>query len=1466
MNDQKLLSLIADAQSQVLSRKDMTIVKEGWNKALAWRDRLFFEAFAERWFFLCPKVVSRLGKETEDIIAFLYGWVDLAVQSLLPETAVINRETYQAVHLDGKQRFFSLDRYASQLVVLGVSSGGLVALDEAWYFALKMACPYFEETDELELRDRNKAPLVRMFRQLILNAYAESVNSQIALVKNLGSLGQAWDDLVAHGSLHQEVELGRHYNRFLLTSAPHLADYFVQSNVDDFAALVVRQVLGTLRNLKNQPSLTRFWALTVPALHEVGEMHHNLLFPAVEFECVKRSLLALVQQELPSLISPKGSLEASLGRLLELYTSVMAFPTRYMERLHAEADDFFEQAAEQFKWTAAALSQRKFRALRELQATGTHTLTSEELSLGAQLAWRNSGKCVGRVSWNTLLVRDKRNIIDPETVFAECVEHQRLATAGTNLQSVMTVFAARVPGERWGLRIWNSQFVRFACWRMEDGSTLGDPANLKLTDKILKTFPEWQCPEKKSAFDALPLVIEAPGLAPLMFEVPPECLNLVDIVHPTAEGIASLGMKWCPVPTITDFNLRVAGVDFVCCPFNGWFLDLEVTRNLFERYNAAELWLPFFPELESRRAHGDSSWLDVIFNEICRAVHHSFSRSGKTIVDRPTVVRQFAVHKARERDAGREVAVQWSWVGGLLGPVYAPWHSEGRDFLRYPRYEYQSHIWAVAPNRILQALKAGPAVARRASVFNLMKAGSRRWLKQAKTNAQLAREQGVTNVPTVVILFGSETGTAESYAVELAGELRLLAPRVAPLSAAAPGTELGNQLLDTDFVLVVTSTFGAGGPPFNAEKFLPAPKESGGGLPDLSRGENSKGPVRYAVCGIGSSVYPEFCSYGRQVFQKLRESGATPVVEFATADEMGSQRDSFRSWLSAVTQVVLPPALARALRYIAPAPERTVVISEPPTGGEQELSPPTKYVPQPREQFAVLTVKSNRELRQAAAPEEGRSTCRLEIDVSPLGAGVYTTGDHLSVLPVRSEEAVASLCALLGVKPSHVVRGLSARKKAATEAALEAVAEDAAAAQGTQLVLGGEEYEVTGPAVGLSVAGSSWREVFSVSLETVLHTSFLAPLLEVVLQSAADAEDSRVPGLPVDQPDAIAALRDSLGAIKEAADPRLQRLQQLLLQRGSGGNAPAPAGTTDGEEEKEAPALFPRTQGAFIDRFLTLEGLLTALPGTAARLDLAKLLSVLPRARARFYSISSSSAVSPDVVAITVGLVLEPTSQGTIRKGVCSSYLCGLSAGDQLLATVRASAFRLPEHQALPVLCVGPGTGFAPFAGFLDERAATAVASGDCCALLLTGARTSGDAIYLAESEAWKQQSEGRVRVLLALSREGAQPARVPDLMQRPEVAEELVRLLWDQGGYFYVCGDARMSDDVTDALRNVLMAVKGLSKLAAFDEISRLRESGRFQLDVWGVTSFFTRNALRFMQRKEESMRERMQMIAQGF
>merc|ERR1711916_128368 len=123
-----------------------------------------------------------------------------------------------------------------------------------------------------------------------------------------------------------------------------------------------------------------------------------------------------------------------------------------------------------------------------------------------------------------------------------------------------------------------------------------------------------------------------------------------------------------------------------------------------------------------------------------------------------------------------------------------------------------------------------------------------------------------------------------------------------------------------------------------------------------------------------------------------------------------------------------------------------------------------------------------------------------------------------------------------------------------------------------------------------------------------------------------------------------------------------------------------------------------------------LASVLEAFPSWRPPLD--HVLEVLPRLQPRYYSISSSPKVHPRRAHITAITVEYTTPTGAVRRGVCTSYFSRLSAGDRVECFIRTSSFRPPPPD-VPCLMVGPGTGLAPFRGFVQDRDAARVTGDD---------------------------------------------------------------------------------------------------------------------------------------------------------
>ncbi|GAA3116020.1 bifunctional cytochrome P450/NADPH--P450 reductase [Streptosporangium carneum] len=231
----------------------------------------------------------------------------------------------------------------------------------------------------------------------------------------------------------------------------------------------------------------------------------------------------------------------------------------------------------------------------------------------------------------------------------------------------------------------------------------------------------------------------------------------------------------------------------------------------------------------------------------------------------------------------------------------------------------------------------------------------------------------------------------------------------------------------------------------------------------------------------------------------------------------------------------------------------------------------------------------------------------------------------------------------------------------------------------------------------------------------------------------------------------------------------------------------------------------------------------------AITLPLPVFLEMAGPIRPRYYSVSSSPLATPGRVRITVGLVEGPSwSGGGEYRGMCSAYLAGLEPGDVFYGYVRVPTppFRLPADPATPVILVGPGTGFAPLRGFLEERALTG-ATGP--AEVFYGCRhPEHDWLYRAELEAWER--DGVARVHTAFSSVPGHPFR---FVQDAVAAEaDTLWTLLERGAHVYVCGDGlRMAPAVRRALATIHRDRTGGD---GEEWLRGLEAEGRYQQDVF--------------------------------
>ncbi|VTJ67142.1 Hypothetical predicted protein [Marmota monax] len=415
-------------------------------------------------------------------------------------------------------------------------------------------------------------------------------------------------------------------------------------------------------------------------------------------------------------------------------------------------------------------------------------------------------------------------------------------------------------------RVWNSQLIRYAGYQMPDGTIRGDPANLEFTQLCIDLG--WK--PRYGRFDVLPLVLQADGRDPEFFEIPPELVLEVPMEHPKFEWFRELDLKWYALPAVSNMLLEVGGLEFPACPFNGWYMGTEIGVRDFcdvQRYNILE---------EVGRRMGlethmlASLWKDRAVTEINVAVLHSFQKRNVTIMDHHSAAESFMKHMQNEYRARGGCPADWIWlvppISGSITPVF---HQEMLNYILSPFYYYQVEPWKT---HVWQDEKHRPR--RREIRFKV--------LGKAVLFASMLIRKIMSSRVRVTILFATETGKSEALAQDL-GTLFSCAfnPKVLCMDEYSLSDMEQERLL-----LVVTSTFGNGDAPGNGQTL----KKSLFMLKELTN------TFRYAVFGLGSSMYPQFCAFAHDIDQKLSHLGASQLTPMGEGDELSGQEDAFRTW------------------------------------------------------------------------------------------------------------------------------------------------------------------------------------------------------------------------------------------------------------------------------------------------------------------------------------------------------------------------------------------------------------------------------------------------------------------------------------------------------------------------------------------------------------------------------------------
>lgn len=236
------------------------------------------------------------------------------------------------------------------------------------------------------------------------------------------------------------------------------------------------------------------------------------------------------------------------------------------------------------------------------------------------------------------------------------------------------------------------------------------------------------------------------------------------------------------------------------------------------------------------------------------------------------------------------------------------------------------------------------------------------------------------------------------------------------------------------------------------------------------------------------------------------------------------------------------------------------------------------------------------------------------------------------------------------------------------------------------------------------------------------------------------------------------------------------------------------------------------------------------LDAPMARFGAEEFAPLLRAMQPRLYSIASSERQHPGEAHLLVLSLTYPV-RNRLRLGVGSTYLNDrwpLGTTAPVYVQDAQKHFALPADPATPVIMIGPGTGVAPFRGFMQEREAVGATGRNW--LFFGDQSRSWGFYYEDEFTAWERR--GRLRLDLAFSRD--QPEKIYVQHRMRESARDLYAWL-EEGAEVFICGDkARMAADVQQELARIVQTEGGRTQEQAAEYMAALRKSRRLKLDVY--------------------------------
>ncbi|XP_038626439.1 methionine synthase reductase [Tachyglossus aculeatus] len=688
-----------------------------------------------------------------------------------------------------------------------------------------------------------------------------------------------------------------------------------------------------------------------------------------------------------------------------------------------------------------------------------------------------------------------------------------------------------------------------------------------------------------------------------------------------------------------------------------------------------------------------------------------------------------------------------------------------------------------------------------------------------------------------LLLYATQQGQAKAIAEEISeqADTRGFSADLHCLSES----DKYNLKTETDPVVIVVSTTGTGDPPDTAVKFVKR-------IQDKTLPADYFAHLRYGLLGLGDSEYTYFCNGGKVIDKRLQELGARHFYNTGHADDCVGLELVVGPWID---------GLWTALQ------EQFTLRKEDNMSGAGRTASADVSSRTDQGKRAALGIDSQIELLRL---DDSGVKCSPTSTQNALNVHSGTLIENFESSLIRSIPPLSQAALNIPALPPAYLNvqfqdPIDEEARSPCEPSVDTIFQVPVS---RAIPLTREDALKTTLFLELDISktsfshqpGDSFNVICPNSEDEVQDLLQSLQLLEkrdfCVLVKIKDDTKKKGASVPQYIPERCSLQFILTWCLEVRAVPKKAFLRALVEH------------TSDAAEKRRLQELCSKQGAADYNRFIRdscvcLLDLLQAFP--TCRPPLSLLIEHLPKLQARPYSCASSSLFHPGKLHFAFNIVEFPLCPA--QKGVCTGWLAKLIApilqpdgsarqdGDEQSMAPKISifsrttnSFHLPSDTSVPVIMVGPGTGVAPFIGFLQHRQKLQEQrpDGNFGEMWLFFGCRHQDRDYLFRDELDRFLQNGTLTHLkVSFSREVpvgvevASPKYVQDNLRL--CAQEVARILLKEKGYFYVCGDAKnMAKDVNDVLIEILSDEAEVEKLEAMKILATLREEKRYLQDIW--------------------------------